>query len=374
MPVKFKMKPGLLCGHVFRSTKRLLGQILIDGDFVAPHHVETALARQKETNEQLGDILMRMGALNPMDLKAVLSVQRHLTSLEDSVKAAAGVRELLGELLVKAKRITPEQLDGALKDQKESGEKLGKILIRLGLLSQNELHAVLMFQHHQEGAAPAGEEFRLGEILVTTEQITRKQLEDVLCRQKITNKKIGELLLEAGYVQPHQVAYGLKIQQKLVTAALIAALSMATLGTVQEAYAGSSDGSLTSAKISITASVVERTRMQILDQAQELIVTGADIMRGYVEVFSASRIMVKSNNPAGYLLSFEVMSGTDAIFHAVNVIVGGHDVQLSPGGSWIPQPYSVGDVTTDVGYRFALAKDAKPGTYSWPVMVSVQSM
>jgi hypothetical protein len=357
-----------------RTTKRLLGKILIDGNFVAPGDLECALERQKHTNEQVGEILLGMGAMNSTDLKAVLSVQRDLASLEDSIKAAAGIRERLGELLLKAKRITTEQLDSALEEQRISGEKLGVVLIRHGLLNEHELKAVLSFQQNQGGEAPASERFRLGEILVATEQITRKQLEDVLAHQKISKKKIGELLLEAGYVQPHQVAYGLKIQQKLVTAALIAALSMATVGGVQEAHAESPNGSSTSAKITITATVVERTRMQILDQVQELVVTGADIMRGYVEVPAASRVLVKSNNPSGYLLSFEVMSGSDAIFNTVNVIVGGRDVQLLPGGSWIPQPYNRGGVTTDVSYRFALGKSARPGTYSWPVMVSVQSM
>jgi len=149
---------------------------------------------------------------------------------------------------------------------------------------------------------------------------------------------------------------------------------MATVGGVQEAYAGSSNDSSTSAEITIIARVVERTRMQILKQVPELVVTGADIMRGNVEVPSASGIMVKSNNPAEYLLSFEVMSGTDAIFNTVNVIGGGRDVQPSPGGSWLPQQYNRGGVTTDVSYQFVLATGAQPETYSLPSMISVQSM
>jgi hypothetical protein len=314
-----------------------------------------------------------MGELNSVDLMAVLSIQKELASFDESIKAAAGDRELLGELLLKAKRITPEQLSAALEEQRKSGGKLGSILIRRGLLNEHELKAVLSFQQHQGNEAPASTVFRLGEILVATEQITREQLEDVLAHQKLSKKKIGELLIEAGHVQPHQIDYGLKLQQKLVTAALIAALSMATLAGGREAFAGSSTGPSTSAKISMTATVLEHTRMQILHQAQEFVITPADIMRGFVEVPAASRVAVKSNNPAGYLLAFEVMSGPDAVFNSVNVLVGGRDVQISAGGGWIPQPYIRGGVTMDVSYRFALAKGAQPGTYSWPLMVSVQS-
>ena len=166
---------------------------------------------QKETNEKLGEILVRMGALNPMELKAVRSGQRDLSSLESSLKAAAGIRERLGQLLLKAVRITSDQLDIALREQRDSGEPLGEVLVRLGLLSKNELRAVLTFQRHQGGEGPVLERFRLGEILVATEQISRRQLKDIIARQKISQKKIGELLVEAGYAQPRQIDCGLKL-------------------------------------------------------------------------------------------------------------------------------------------------------------------
>ena len=353
------------------TTKRLLGQILVDGEFVSPDVLEAALGRQKDTNEQLGKILLGMSAINPVDLKAALSVQRDLASPEDSVKAAAGVRELLAELFIKAKRITAQQVEDALNEQRETGEKIGGILVRRGLVSENELNIALAFQKEQGCEAPAANLCRLGEILVATEQITRGQLDAVLANQKISKKKVGELLIEAGYVEPHQVAYGLKLQQRLVTAALIAALSMANAWGVGEALASGPFGPALTAKIALTATVLEHTSMSILDQLGELVVTNTDIARGYVEVPAASRIQVKSNNPAGYLLAFEVMNGPIALFNSVNVSVNGREVLLSPGGGWVPQPFIRGGVTLDLSYRFALSKDAQPGTYNWPIMISV---
>lgn len=250
-----------------RLTRRLSGKILVDGDFIPPRDLEAAMKSQKETNEKLGEILVRMGTLNPMELKAVRSVQRDLSSLESSLKAAAGIRERLGQLLLKAVRITSDQLDIALREQRDSGEPLGEVLVRLGLLSKNELRAVLTFQRHQGGEGPVLERFRLGEILVATEQISRRQLKDIIARQKISQKKIGELLVEAGYAQPRKIDCGLKLQKKLVTAALFAALSMANILGVGGAHAGSSS---TSAKINVSARVLERTSMRILNQAQEM--------------------------------------------------------------------------------------------------------
>ncbi len=357
-----------------RVTKRLLGNILLDGQFVSRQDLQAAIERQKKTNDQLGEILVGMGVLDPVELKAVLSIQRELVSVEDSVKVGAGVRMLLGELLIKAKRLTREQLDIALQEQIQTGEKLGELLLRRGLLMENELLAVLTFQRHQSGEVPAQEKLRIGELLVATEQITRKQLEDVLDKQKLSKKKIGELLIEAGYVQPEQIDHALKLQQKLVTAALVATLSLANMAVVQEAYAGTFSGTALSTKINITAQVLEHTSMQVLSQVQELVITNADISSGYVEVVAASRINVKTNNRAGCLLAFEVNDGPERIFDTVSVRIGSREVQLSSGQGWVPQPYVPGGATQDLSYRFVLSKAAQPGTYNWPLMISALSL
>ena len=362
---KRKDQPG------WRPTKRLLGQILVDGDFISPQELEAALKSQKEADNKLGEILVRMDSLNPMELKATLSVQRDLSSLESSLKAAAGIRERLGQLLLKATRITPDQLDTSLREQRNSGKPLGEVLVRLGLLSKNELRAVLTFQRHQGGEGPVLKRFRLGELLVATEQISREQLKDIIARQKTSQKKIGELLVEAGYAQPRQIDCGLKLQKKLVTAAFIAALSMANMLGVGSAHAGNSS---TSAKINVSATVLERTSMRILNQAQEVVITNADILRGYVEIPAASRIHVKSNNVQGCFLTFEVLSAPNNVFNSFNVVVGGREVQLSKSGGWIHQPFVRGGITINLNYRFAFSKDAQPGTYSWPLMVSVLSV
>jgi hypothetical protein len=355
-----------------KTTKRLLGRILLDGEFITPQELDSALEQQRKTNAQLGEILVSMGVLDPLELKSVLSIQHDLATPVDAVKLASGVRLLLGELLLKAKRITKAHIDYALMQQRQTGEKLGETLVRLGLLKASELDVVLAFQQNQRGAAAASEKLRLGEILVATKQITREQLESVLSRQKFTKKKIGDLLVEAGYLQPHQLEQGLKLQQKLVTAALVAALSLSQAFVAREAYSGTSPAA--TAKVAISTVVREHTSMQVLSQARELVITNTDIVRGYVEVPAAARISVKSNNPAGYLLAFEITGNPMPFLNSMHVLVGGREVQLSPGGGWVPQPYVRGGATTDVSCRFDLSKDAQPGTYNWPLLMSVLPM
>src|SRR5262245_20819715 len=53
----------------------------------------------------------------------------------------------IGELLLKEKRITPDQLQEALTYQKANGGRLGFNLIKLGFVNDDELTAVLSRQH-----------------------------------------------------------------------------------------------------------------------------------------------------------------------------------------------------------------------------------
>ncbi|HPA51994.1 MAG TPA: type II secretion system protein GspE, partial [Thermoanaerobaculia bacterium] len=52
----------------------------------------------------------------------------------------------LGELLLKAKLINAEQLAAALKQQKESGVKLGETLVRLGFVTEDDITETLSAQ------------------------------------------------------------------------------------------------------------------------------------------------------------------------------------------------------------------------------------
>jgi hypothetical protein len=52
-------------------------------------------------------------------------------------------RVRLGELLTEQALVTPVQLDHALKEQKRSGRKLGRVLTDLGILSENQLNQAL---------------------------------------------------------------------------------------------------------------------------------------------------------------------------------------------------------------------------------------
>lgn len=375
--MKDSMKKSDMDGSLIgcSMTKRLLGQILIDGEFVLPNDISAALERQSQTNELLGEILVGMGALDPKELHAVLSVQKDFTYPEDAVKAAAGIRQLFGELLVRAKRIEPHQLDAALKVQKETGEKLGHILLRMGLVTGKELKAILAFQHHQGIETGGSDRLKLGELLVATRHITKEQLEDALLKQKITRKKIGDVLVEAGYAEPHHIQFGLNLQRKLVTAALIAAIPLASIENAGMAHAMVSPPQRDTAKVTVTARVLAHASIKFLYQAPELVVTNSDIARGYLEIKNASLIEVKNNNPDGYMLIFEATNGQVNLVKEIQVQGLGREVQIDSFGGWIMLPNEgLMPVTKELSYRFVLSEKAQPGSYHWPIALSVRAI
>src|SRR5438874_13801819 len=52
----------------------------------------------------------------------------------------------LGEMLLEFNKITPDQLQEALEEQRHTNERLGEILVRFGLINQAELEELLARQ------------------------------------------------------------------------------------------------------------------------------------------------------------------------------------------------------------------------------------
>ena len=216
--MKLEMKDG-----------RLLGRILLDAGLLSDETLELALAEQQHTNELLGQILVRMGVVKEAEIKAVLAVQGHIGSLQEAVRSAAGERQMLGSLLVRSGHITNDQLEHAIVVQKASGEKLGEVLIRQGLLHEAQLNSLLAYQHNQSEGKRQSNPFRLGEILVMTGYISRQQLDQAIVKQAGCSKRLGEVLIEEGYAESRHIIHGIHLQQKLITAALVAILSFSGL-------------------------------------------------------------------------------------------------------------------------------------------------
>ncbi|ERP31601.1 type IV-A pilus assembly ATPase PilB [Chitinivibrio alkaliphilus ACht1] len=105
----------------------------------------------------------------------------------------------LGEILLSQGLISESQLAKALQIQQKTGKTLGTILIKTGLVSADDISSVLGQQIHISSRK------RLGEVLVDQGLVSPKMLEKGLLHQKKSGKKLGETLIELGYITENKL-------------------------------------------------------------------------------------------------------------------------------------------------------------------------
>ncbi|GAB3630571.1 hypothetical protein PTE30175_03218 [Pandoraea terrae] len=282
------------------------------------------------------------------------------THTANAFDAAAGERERFGELLVLGGKITPDQLADALSEQCATGERLGHLLTQKGWITNEERDAILAFQAGQVGHDGP---LRLGKLLLAAGCISRQQLDDAVTRQKTSPKKLGEVLVDAGYVNPGQVSRSLRLQRRLIKASLVFLLSSLGAAGIEPALAEGPTHVL-----AVTAVVLPSVRMNVQKQMPELTVTSPDLERGYIDIPAASVVDIAALTSQGFTLSFDTAL---PIFSAVDIVGLNGSARLGADGGTVTQR-EAGRVrkTLTLGYRFYLSKGVRPGTYAWPLVLS----
>lgn len=125
------------------------------------------------------------------------------------------------------------------------------------------------------------------------------------------------------------------------------------------------------AKLTVSAIVLKRASLQVLSQPASVVVTAADISRGYVESPSPLQVRVQSNSQGGYMLIFDSQGD-----FMRQILVRGldNDVQLDAAGGSIAQRASgrgMYKASLALSFRFVLAESARQGLYAWPMRLSV---
>jgi len=115
---------------------RKFGELLIEELLITREQLDQALRIQGTLRNYipLGQILVMQRWLKRADLTAVLKRHRK--------------RARLGELLVRAGRVTPEQLQSALARQAQVRQPLGQALIGLGYVTEEAMREALCAQLH----------------------------------------------------------------------------------------------------------------------------------------------------------------------------------------------------------------------------------
>jgi hypothetical protein len=89
-------------------------------------------------------------------------------------------------------------------------------------------------------------------------------------------------------------------------------------------------------------------------------------------VAAGSQLRVTSNNPAGYVIDFFTRL---PIFRSVQVSNGSGSADLGPDGGTIIERGQIGrNLPLALTYRFMLASSVQPGTYAWPLALSVRPL
>jgi hypothetical protein len=266
-----------------------------------------------------------------------------------------------------ADRITEGQFEASLADRQSGRCAVGESLFGKGLLTQGERDTVLDVQRERVGALPVAGRLLLGDILVATGKITADQLAQALLRQVSTGRLLGDELIHVGHASRAHVDAALLLQRRLVRIALVAAAMLVPFVTaVPIAKAGQS------ASMQVSASVIVNAKLRSDHQAAQFAITEADVTRGYVDVPAASRFLVSTNSRAGYLLEFHALSN---VFESVQITGLGNAVRLgAEGGDVVCRGPLPRENRHELNYRFSLRADAQPGSYPWPLQVSVRPL
>lgn len=290
-----------------------------------------------------------------------INVRKELESVGNVLKITSGHGFDLASACVNTGLVVREDVQTA---QAEAGhpQNLGDVLLSRGLLSENELGLFSALQRFQAGEAPTADDLRLGDILLRIGRISHEALSAALESQRSTRDFLGQELIKAGQATPADIEHGLAVQKKLASAwaALVAAALLA--GSV-EAQAGSSG------MLAVSAVVVPNARMQVMRQAPTLVITAADIRRGYIDIPHASVLAVIATSGSGYSIDFLPRS---EVFSAVRISGFEGEVALGAEGGTVFQR-AMRSQPLALDYRFYLAPGVAAGEYAWPLAMAIRA-
>ena len=157
----------------------LFGEIAINLKLLSREQVESLLEKQKEYEKIVDQILVLSGAINSNEKEDELSL------FYDMV-------------------VSKEDMDVAHKYKAEKSLKLGILAIDDGLLTEQQLDAIL---DHQREVADAS---LFGEIAINMKLLSKEQVDELLKKQREYDKIIGQILVLSGVLSKNEKEEELK--------------------------------------------------------------------------------------------------------------------------------------------------------------------
>ncbi|MBD3307803.1 hypothetical protein GF339_15315, partial [candidate division KSB3 bacterium] len=209
-----------------KDTKELkLGEILRDAGVISSTQLKKALQEQKTTGSSLVEILTKKRYISKQSLVDLLTYEIPLPFgakspdeelktllLDTGITTEGELKKLideseLGRILVEEGYIKKFQLELARQEQQKTGHPLWRTLVNLKFVGPNDIHGILKDQMYRTQYADLDQ--LVGELLVNTRQITKKQFKKARQTSKKTRKSLGKILIEQGIVSAQHVAQAL---------------------------------------------------------------------------------------------------------------------------------------------------------------------
>ena len=149
---------------------RLIGALFVERGLVSESQIRVALELQRETGQQLGQILVERYGVSRKELASVVAEQWAKLGGSAGPEDNASWRRL-GEIFVERGFVSQEELEQALERQRQTGERLGEALVAQGVISKFELAGALA-----EQMATLGEEEKAAAAAAEQPQATVHQL------------------------------------------------------------------------------------------------------------------------------------------------------------------------------------------------------
>ena len=126
-----------------------------------------------------------------------------------------------------------------------------------------------------------------------------------------------------------------------------------------------------STQLGVSATVLKKTWVRQGSFPQELLLSDADITRGYMEVAGPTVLWVRNNSDEGFEVELDIEG--DYVSEVRVRGLSNEFVVGRSGGSFVQRGRYQNETRFDLRWRLQLAENARAGRYPWPVRIQVQA-
>jgi hypothetical protein len=150
------------------------------------------------------------------------------------------------------------------------------------------------------------------------------------------------------------------------------ALQAARVALVLAGTVSAADGRDARTSFTVGATVNAMARIEVQAAPADLLVTAADLRRGYLDVVEPTTLVIRSNSPTGF--SLDLLTVTPLMSSLIVRGLESEQTLGADGGTIVQRWGQAQTVNLSLRFRFILAAGLGEGRYPWPVRVGVRPL